>query len=535
MVNDAGPGSGRSRLRPILEGAGFATIYILPFADAFLTPSLGASYHHLYPVTTIARAILFTVLLLWGLAAVAFATLERLPQRIANALWIVPMALGLWLACSVTRGLLHWPHLMRFAQAAQPYAILTGVLLGALLLWAAPKLFRRSTSVLRLVYAASAFGLVVMLPPLVRFSVRTMVPEIDHFEHANVPAMAPGEPRIIWVLMDELSYQQAFEHPAPGMVLPHLKAFAQQSVVYSDVKPAGIATENVLPALMLGEPVAEVQAPYQGKVEYRSVPGGAWHPFDENRSIFGDAHAMGWSTGVVGWFNPYCRLLPHALDTCFWQEAERDPTEFGRYLTGTRSTAKNMLALLPVPATSGTPRDANLVEQHQQSYSTVMDAAREAILAQRIRFLFIHLPSPHPPGIYDRRRHVLASSGNYLDNLALADEGMGELMNAVRATSAAGNTTVLLTSDHSWRVMTWRKQPAWTAEEERVTGGRFDPRPVLMVHLPADHQQQSVTQPVDALLLHQVLEALLRGQVHTPEELVTWSSHEDSRSVVAGQ
>ena len=57
-----------------------------------------------------------------------------------------------------------------------------------------------------------------------------------------------------------------------------------------------------------------------------------------------------------------------------------------------------------------------------------MKNAGELLRDQRIRFAFLHMPIPHPPGIYDRTTHQLSSHGDYLDNLVLADETLGALM-----------------------------------------------------------------------------------------------------------
>ena len=92
-----------------------------------------------------------------------------------------------------------------------------------------------------------------------------------------------------------------------------------------------------------------------------------------------------------------------------------------------------------------------LIQTHTDDYASVMAQAKELIEDSRIRFAFVHLPVPHPPGIYDRKRHTMSSSGTYLDNLALADETLAALQNDIQSTPAAGNTTLIVSSDHSWR------------------------------------------------------------------------------------
>ena len=59
-----------------------------------------------------------------------------------------------------------------------------------------------------------------------------------------------------------------------------------------------------------------------------------------------------------------------------------------------------------------------------------MPQAEALIRDQSISFVFIHLPVPHPPGIYDRSTGRERAGGTYIDNLALADRSLGELMAA---------------------------------------------------------------------------------------------------------
>jgi membrane-anchored protein YejM (alkaline phosphatase superfamily) len=131
----------------------------------------------------------------------------------------------------------------------------------------------------------------------------------------------------------------------------------------------------------------------------------------------------------------------------------------------------------------------------------------------------LHLPVPHSPGIYNRGRHTLVAGGNYIDNLALSDVTLGTLMKVIQSTPDASQTSVIVSSDHSWRVDDWKKLSDWTAEEAHLSGGRFDTRPVLMVRLPGSQDGQVVSQPASAMILHPILEAMLRGQLRSSGDI----------------
>jgi membrane-anchored protein YejM (alkaline phosphatase superfamily) len=144
--------------------------------------------------------------------------------------------------------------------------------------------------------------------------------------------------------------------------------------------------------------------------------------------------------------------------------------------------------------------------------ATVMLQAEALIRDQSIHFVFIHLPVPHPPGIYNRKSGRLGAGASYIDNLAQADRALAKLIGVLNATALAPKTTVILCSDHSWRVPMWRSASPWTKEDEVASGGRFDPRPVLMIHFPGQQTEHDVTAPFEEIRIHGIIEHMLRGQ-----------------------
>ena len=89
---------------------------------------------------------------------------------------------------------------------------------------------------------------------------------------------------------------------------------------------------------------------------------------------------------------------------------------------------------------------------------------------------------------------------------------MGELMSSISATPLAGKTTVIVCSDHSWRLSIWQGVGLWSKEEEMASRGRFDPRPVLMIRFPGQQAGHEVSEPFDEIRIHEIIERMLRGQ-----------------------
>jgi hypothetical protein len=156
---------------------------------------------------------------------------------------------------------------------------------------------------------------------------------------------------------------------------------------------------------------------------------------------------------------------------------------------------------------------------HVQNYHSIMTEAAALIQSDRVHFLFLHLPVPHLPGLYERKTHQLNPNGNYLDNLVLADDTLGELMREIGRTPSADRTTVIVSSDHSWRVRLWRAAPGWTDEEEKISQGHFEPRPVFLVHFPGESSGSEVRAPLTEMVEHDIIAGMLKDEIKTPEDL----------------
>jgi hypothetical protein len=222
------------------------------------------------------------------------------------------------------------------------------------------------------------------------------------------------------------------------------------------------------------------------------------------------------TTGLIGSYNPYCRLLPQQLDDCWTQLLL-----FGDHLSGGKSTLGNVSA----PVYAALARTFHWPLEHRpddaERFNSLIKASEDLLSDENMDFILIHLPVPHPPGIYRRSTGRLVPGGSYIDNLALSDKTLGELQADIDKTASASQTAVILSSDHSWRVPMWRNAIGWTAEDERASQGRFDTRPVLMVHLPGQAQPVTVTKPFPAIEEHDLIENLLRSS-YTAQELDRW-------------
>jgi hypothetical protein len=348
-----------------------------------------------------------------------------------------------------------------------------------------------------------------------------------------------GRPRIIWIVFDELSYEQVYERRFRGLQLPAFDQLASQATVFTHTIPAGIRTEQVLPSLMTGELGDDDRPSADGKqLSIHNPESNAWLKFDEHNSVFQDALNAGYSSAVVGWYNPYCRILPDILNRCFWAFGALTsngllPTastfraniiEPMLYATGAASAYRFLPFLRQIP-------DATVLasELHISDYQVLLDAANKVLDDRSANFVLLHLPIPHPNGIYDRVKGKFAlSHSSYIDNLALTDKCLAHLRSTLEQSHEWNSSTIVIMGDHSWRTeLIWRSSPGWTKEDEIAShGGRFDDRPTYIVKLPQQHEGVRIETPFSALNTRKLLDALLTKNIRSPKDLSAWASKE---------
>src|SRR5260370_21691590 len=107
---------------------------------------------------------------------------------------------------------------------------------------------------------------------------------------------------MLWIVLDQLSYRQIYEHRYPCLKLPAFDSLASGATVFTHTVPAGYWTDIVLPSLMTGQPFDKMGAPAAGlPLLVRSASTAAWKPFAPRQTVFQDALTAGSRTALSGW------------------------------------------------------------------------------------------------------------------------------------------------------------------------------------------------------------------------------------------
>jgi hypothetical protein len=290
--------------------------------------------------------------------------------------------------------------------------------------------------------------------------------------------------RVVWIIFDEWSQAITFGKRPEDVRLPNFDRFRAESFYATDAQPPGGFTRVSIPSLILGEHAeAAPAAPNNLTIEIPSHRNSAsWGTLP---NVFDSAREAGFNTALAGWFHPYGRLLNRSLTECYWT-AEwlppgiEEPMQRESLPAAMWNRARLQMAALPLIGRLFGSRDA--ARGSLERFAYLRDRAFELAADRSMGLVFIHLPIPHPPAIYDRVAGAMTTSRSrgYLDNLALADRTWGELRRKMEDAGVWNDTAVLISSDHSLRPSMWRNQHVWNEEDESIARVNTSAVPFLL-------------------------------------------------------
>lgn len=356
---------------------------------------------------------------------------------------------------------------------------------------------------------------------------------------APAPSLPPkpattGRPkRVLWVIFDELDQRLVFAERPPGLQLPELDRLRRQALYATDAYPPARTTLLALPALISGRPVqaAHPLGPQELRLTFADT--GESARWGEQPSIFFKWRAAGFTTAAVGFYHPLCRVFAGELAACFGQAERIMSWRFMSEMTPYEIALGQLTWSIDALPFSTRWRlserllgSLSAIEQKRAAYAVneyrvMMAAVSNAVGERALERVLLHLAVPHPPVIYDRFAAALTESGggSYLDNLALADRTLGEIRRLLEQQGSWNETVLLVTSDHSYRVTSWRP---WQSDREHGAIGRKPDRRVpFLLKLPGQDVPLTYTRPFNTIASHELLLALDHG-IGTPAEVVAW-------------
>jgi len=358
----------------------------------------------------------------------------------------------------------------------------------------------------------AARALVMIFSPLILFTFGQTLLHLDSGREppraSAVPfpsvAEAASQPRLVWLVFDEMDQRIVFAERPPSLHLPEFDRLREQGTYFENSFPPATSTELSLPALITGRWVVGAKEIRRDCLMLTLHDSPQPISFSGLPSVFSQARDLGLTTGAVGWYHPYSRLFPF-VNRSFW-----NATPFYDPL-GDAGISEVMVS--PYCA-AFLPGELRYRRAATRVYETTLGWSRELVADERIRLVFCHLPVPHLPGIFDRSSSRIGKPAKgkgeeYLGNLVLADKTLGELRQSMESAALWESTTVILTSDH------WLR-------DTNAYDGKIDHHVPLLIKMAGQTQPVSYSKPMNTLLLASFTLAVLKREVKTPPELVRW-------------
>lgn len=534
-------------LRRALIALSLANIFFLPAWREVLDPGpLFHCYHtKLCPVGAELLAVAIDTTLL---AAALFAGYELarrsgrpLLLRAARVLFLVFLLLCLNAVRVQYRGLLLTGLTGSLGRAGALALGLAVLALGAYVLW--------RVGLNRLVRAGVAAALIVSPFVFVAYGqalwqlvwYRRVVASEGATAQVQPAREGAARPRVFWLIFDELDYRLAFEQRPAGLQMPEFDRLGAESLTAREAYPPGAFTIQVLPALLTGKLVAEAVETRPDDLNLKFHEEQEWVGWRSRPNIFARAREAGMNAGVAGWHHPYCRMFKQDLVRCSW--GEDTFTEHGVVLRS--KVFDNMLrdarvSFLSVPVVHRlVPRreeafthDAGLLREKTRKLGELVGGGRAVAADPNLQLVLVHLPIPHPPNFYDRASGQFAYDAprSYLDSLALTDRTLGELRREMEAAGLWDSTTVLVSSDHWWRAReVWApvagipdNEPYWNPSDTALVPAETDYRVPFILKLAGQRRPLGYGPAFNTILSHDLVLAVLRGELATPEAVASW-------------
>jgi hypothetical protein len=381
------------------------------------------------------------------------------------------------------------------------------VILAASLSWPQPAL--RVLRGVALVASPLAIVTIVLTPWM--FLELAAGPTWRWVDPAPLNRPAPSLRRVVWLVFEELDQRITFEARPPGLELPELERLRRESLYADAARPPAGTTEVTIPALIIGRPVVAV-APTSPKDLELTFKDGKTAQWSVQPNVFASARTLGYDTALIGWRLPYPRVLGGSLGLGHWRPSVDFEQARGHPLG---EALLNQWASLAPPV--------NRRRLLSRRVAELADLAIRAAADDRFGLVFLHLPVPQPPGVYDRATGRLTAwnfggeGGGYFDNLALADRTVGELRRALDRARLGDLTWIVVSSTRSWRA-------------SRQYDGQTDPRVPFIVRPPFGGPTRHVDAPFSTLATHDLVLAILRGSVSDTTDTAIWLSRHAAAS-----
>jgi hypothetical protein len=336
--------------------------------------------------------------------------------------------------------------------------------------------------------------------------------------HPLAPRL-PGIPaaRVVWMIFDEWDYRLTFVDRPQGLAMPATDRLRAESIFAAEAHSPAKDTSDSLPALISGRSSWMAgQGPSDSPAEL--VEGIDQVRWNQVPTVFSVARRMGLNVGLIGWYLPYCRMVNESVTECQWwplpeQANSTGETYFQKVLGQTVSLVETNLF---------SPFGQSRVVRHKIAVNEESLARAEAAVCDpELGLVFLHLPVPHVPNVYNRLTGRMDAKNKtvrgYIDSLALTDRYLEVLRRDMEARGLWDKTAVIATSDHPFR-------------QSKDLDGKIDGRVPFIMKPAGPPVPISYDYPLHTILTSALVISILNGSVSTTPDVLRWlNRHRNDR------
>ncbi len=295
--------------------------------------------------------------------------------------------------------------------------------------------------------------------------------------------------RVVWIVFDELDYRLAFPERPKQVDLPRFDQLLSKSFNFTNAVPPASATIVSIPSLIDGVFYNSAYPISASKLMLRSS-GDSFSPWGTQPNIFTDVNDMGGKCAVAGWYLPYSRIFGASVESVHWVAFSPE---------GFVGLGGNLFDTLKIHLMALTPITRQFL--HRINVDVLETYIDEVACNPEFDFCFIHLPAPHLPSLNRNAGYWYFGSVNgYLENLTIADSILGRCLDKIADSSVCNKTTVIVSSDHPWRV-------------SYLYDGATDPRVPLIVRFPGQNSRVDLGGRVNTVNTRRLVSKILGEQL----------------------
>ena len=140
----------------------------------------------------------------------------------------------------------------------QPVMLLSEVVLVWLFVWQHRLAAKIAASFVGILSPLAIFMVIKVI--LVVLGVLVLEQCLNEPAPPSVSPVRTGQPRVLWIIFDEMDYRVTFEKPAAGFQFPEFERLRQESLFATSATAPADVTIMSMPALILGRRIASVAA-----------------------------------------------------------------------------------------------------------------------------------------------------------------------------------------------------------------------------------------------------------------------------------